>query len=207
MAQAHLTTTDVAESSGVRERVRLHVAKPCIEDHLGLAYSCALSFVGKGTHSDAGVFRIEDTEEYSLALLGLWDAVESYNPDLGFKFSTHAYKCMQSRILDGRRFNGRLKRNIPLIEVDDLDCFIGDGPANFLHEQILEFIKDQSDLPIGTDKQNMDILRGHYIDGDSWAELGKKFGMTMAGARHCGQEAIKIIRNRFNIRDCDEATS
>jgi hypothetical protein len=207
MAQAHLTTTDVAESSGVRERVRLHVAKPCIEDHIGLAYSCALSFVGKGAHSDVGLFRTEDTEEYSLALLGLWDAVESYNPDLGFKFSTHAYKCMQSRILDGRKFNGRLKRNIPLVEVDDLDCFIGDGPANFLHEQILEFIKDQSDLPIGTDKQNMDILRGHYIDGDSWAELGKKFGMTRAGARHCGQEAIKIIRNRFNIRDCDEATS
>lgn len=159
-----------------------------VEDNIGLALKCASKFVDKD---------VKDSEEYSIALIGLWHAAETFDPLINATFSTYAWKCMRSRILDSYKFNSRKKRDVPLVRISELEGF--DVPEeeveNLMDDfpdlgEILNF--DDSEEKNQRDKQ---MLKMRFLENKSWQEIGDCYDMTKAGARHCVFSLIDKIRS------------
>lgn len=65
------------------------------EGNLRLVYSYVARFLSAKQS-------VKDSEEYSDALIALWQAADTWNPSLGM-FSTYARRCMHNAIISGRR--------------------------------------------------------------------------------------------------------
>jgi len=160
-----------------------------VEDHIGLALKCASRYVKNS-------IEVRDSEEYSIALIGLWDAASTYDPHINDAFSTYAWKCMRNRILDSFKFNQRKKRNIPLVRISELDNL--DFPEEQAEEKLpdLDFDKIFSCDDSEGEKHQRDkqMLKMRFLENKSWQEIGDCFDMTRAGARHCAFNAIEKIR-------------
>lgn len=74
-----------------------------LKEHFGLARMWALKFVRRmiGPH-----LKLEDTEEYADALLGLVEASRRYDPTRGFRFSTFATWWLRQSVNRGRDDRG-----------------------------------------------------------------------------------------------------
>lgn len=62
-----------------------------VEDHIGLA-----SYVARLYLPDNAI--VEDTEEYAEALIGIWEAAQTFDPDRGVEFATYAQTKARWRI-------------------------------------------------------------------------------------------------------------
>jgi RNA polymerase sigma factor (sigma-70 family) len=123
---------------------------------------------------------IEDLR--SAAYLGLVEAANRFNPDLGVCFSTFAYPRINGAIIDYLRNQGWLKRgdtcriislDVPMSGCDA--CVLGDTIATkeeINQEEILDVIF------LDLDNQAKSILRHYFIDELSMKEVGDKFGVT-----------------------------
>ena len=159
---------------------------PRLEDNIGLAYRVALRFV----HDRR---RVVDSEEYSDALFGLYQATQSFIRGRE-RFSTYATRCCNNAVIDGRR----KRRDYEPLEDEhparedrlpvDLEVFLEDHPA---------------DTP--RDRENKEILKKHFINHESWEDIGTEMGMTRSAVFQRATTAIKMIKKRY--REVIEAIS
>lgn len=182
-------TCGIAVENFFREEEALSVS---VEEHIGLALKCA-SFYSNSRSA------IQDSEEYSIALIGLWDATATYDPKINGKFSTYAWKCMKNRIFDMYKFNNRKKRNVPLISISQLENFdILEEESESESDEILNFDIDQildcDEFNEEKSQRDRKILEMRFLENKSWQEIGDFFNMTKAGARHCAFALIDRIR-------------
>jgi RNA polymerase sigma factor (sigma-70 family) len=124
---------------------------------------------------------IEDLR--SAAYLGLVEAANRYNPDLGICFSTFAYRRINGSIIDYLRDQGWMKRGAThcIMSLDanvanNEGCVLGDTieakEEKTDQEEVLEVIS------LKLDNQAKSVLRHYFIDELSMKEVGEKFGVT-----------------------------
>lgn len=163
---------------------------PFAEDNLGIARFVASKFVSKQER-----VCLEDTEEYSDALLGLVLAQQTYNPDRG-AFSTWAYNVCRNEIIRGINKRKQYKEDKSIVE----ETITVEEPVEELEpkkELDLQKLKDYVDFLIkhGEKQQQKDMLffKKVYFDGQKVVDL----------ADNCSRMAIylRLDRAKKVLRD------
>jgi RNA polymerase sigma factor (sigma-70 family) len=185
-----------------RKRVAILVAK-----HLGLVRKVARKYVKPYER-----LQIEDTLAYSYGCEGLVKAIQTYRIEFKYKFSTWACLKIERAIIDGyRRDHNHPCKKTQLkfenLENEDLDL-IEARDSGFEREEMLVLASQLlSSHPNDTprDRRDKKILRMFYIDGMSYAQIGKKMRpiITRSGAQLAAARALERIRgqNRKLIRE------
>jgi RNA polymerase sigma factor (sigma-70 family) len=161
-------------------RIREH-----LEDHLGLVKSIVSKFDKNFADSDL----------YGIGCVALVEAHNTYDSEKG-SFSTWATKIIKQSIFDNFRKNKKEKKCELLGE--ESANLVGDFkpslPIEFL-SILLQDDKSESKI----DKENKKILIDHFINDQSWAEIGRKLNLTRERVRQKGSDAIEKIRSKYRL--------
>jgi RNA polymerase sigma factor (sigma-70 family) len=176
-----------------KRRIKTHKLKHpskvklSIIDHLGLAYEIVRPYADPGE-------RVEDLDQYSDALLGLWDAVKTY--DGRIKFSFFARRCMLNRIHEGHR--NRSRHDCDLAEDETLQN-VPEKPTVinlFDDPKLVKVFLSRHRNDSEKDYQKKQLLRQHFMEGMSWAEIARRNRVSRAAVQQAGLSAIKLIRKQ-----------
>lgn len=157
-------------------------------DHIGLACKIAKKFTRERP--------IEDSEAFGDAMIGLVLAANQFDPGLGFKFSTFAWRVIRQNIVHAfmKRSNLRNKRATRVIFVDPEDL-----KAKRDSGEPLEPI-DTEDL-IATMRAKISSLPPQYakvmlgrLDGKKLHEVAKEIGVTKERVRQIQLSATGMLR-------------
>lgn len=127
---------------------------------------------------------LTDDEAYSAQMLGLWDAVQKFDPSKGTKFTTFLY----SRVLYAVK-NYHLNRDKKYkdkhksYEHGDLNAVINSKKLYASSSKILEIITDLSD-------EDRLLLEEKYVYNMTYDEIAKKYGYCKETARRKIRKAI-----------------
>lgn len=169
----------IAKSSVQTFSFSLEGEAPRLEDNLGLAYRVALRFV----HDRK---RVVDSEEYSDALFGLYQATKGFTQGRE-RFSTYATRCCNNAVIDGRR-----KRR-------DYEPLEDEHPAreDRLPVDLVEIFLEDHPEDTQRDRENKEILKKHFINHESWEDIGTEMGVTRSAVFQRAEMAIRMIRIRY----------
>lgn len=158
-------------------------------DHIGLACKIAQKFTTERP--------IEDTDTFGDAMIGLMLAANCFDPSLGFKFSTFAWRVIRQNIVHAYMKRNRHARNnaatrVIFVDPDDLTAKRDSG-------QHLEPI-DTEDL-IATMRAKISSLPPQYatvmagrLDGKKLHEIASEIGVTKERVRQIQLSATGMLR-------------
>lgn len=164
-------------------------SKPTVEGNLKLARSVAWSFLRSNR-------AVEDSFEYSDALVGLWRACENWTPAIALQrkctFATYAIACMRNAILSGKR-----RRGTPKEQLLDFEARQPEAPTS--HEA---FVRDMfADHPSDTPKDRIakTVLYEYYVLGRTLQEIGNSMSPQVSRnyVHQLCKRAIALLRKRF----------
>lgn len=121
---------------------------------------------------------VEDLK--SAAYLGLVEAANRFNPNLGVAFSTFAYPRIFGAIHDYLREQGWFKRGdlTPVLSLDlaaDEDLVLRDTIEAKPESQIEEYIEV---ITLDLDKQAKQIIKHYFVEEYSMKEVGDLIGVS-----------------------------
>jgi len=154
-----------------------------IENHLGLVRS----IVAKFKHS-----YVELDDLYGIGCVALLEANSTYDSNKG-SFSTWATKIIRQSIFDYFRKNKK-ESTVTYLENKEIECKKKIFPPDFL-PILLKEEKDETDI----EKQNKKILIDHFINDQSWAEIGRSLNLSRERVRQKGFDAILKIREKYRL--------
>lgn len=145
--------------------------------------------------------RIDETEEYSDALLGLTNAISSWNPAIA-DFKTHAYTCIRNAIIH----NGRRRKRQRRLPTESLDRMsrrdiqeIPDhrGQNGAMPTWVLK--KFFEDHPDDTDKDRRckKIMHSYYVDDMTLDQLADEHHVTKERVRQLKLYALDLLKKRY----------
>ena len=165
--------------------------KPTVEANLKLARSSALSFLKSSED-------VENSEEYSDALLGLWKAVESWTPELAHQFkctwSSYAIRCMRNAILDGYK-QRKIKYHEELVDFTEVQIV---DPRSSNADLVDELFTTHSDDTAFTARAKQ-ILHEHYIERKTLKEIAQQLGVSSPYIHQLLQKAKLLMREKFGL--------
>lgn len=144
---------------------------------------------------------IEDLR--SAAYLGLVEAANRFNPDMGVCFSTFAYPRINGAIIDYLRDQGWMKRG-ETSHIISLDAPVADNEVCVLGDTIAakEEVTDQEEIleviSLNLDNQAKEVLRHYFIDELSMKEVGERFGVTEGRISQLIKEYKQRIRSDWS---------
>ena len=128
---------------------------------------------------------VEDLK--SSAYLGLVEAANKFDPDLGFKFSTYAYPRMNGAICDYLRAQKWDKQ-------EDCETAVKEVSYN----EMLEVVS------YGLDEQAHDILKYYFIEQYSMKEVGRIIGVTEGRVSQIIKNYMTHLRQRYERSELQE---
>ncbi|MDE5618865.1 MAG: sigma-70 family RNA polymerase sigma factor [Clostridia bacterium] len=138
-------------------------------------------FIAGATHEDA-------VQE---GMIGLFNAVMTYKED-SVKFSTYAYTCIKSRILDAVKSASRNK-NKPLNEYVPIDTMFAVADTqdyvmgSIAGKELESGIKNEL-----SDKEYSLLVK--YLEGKSYAEIAQCCGISIKGVDNALQKIKRKIK-------------
>jgi RNA polymerase sigma factor (sigma-70 family) len=162
---------------------------PRIEEHLGLVRVIARGFVGRTKHP------IEEYDEYSDGLSGLWQAIAGW--DFQRPFRLYARKCIFNSILNGRDTERRHRIRYHTVDQDTLDGFPHQlQEADHINVKLDEVLKPPAHE---TEEQRVNrmILIDYFLNGLSSREIAPKHGISHSWVLKRVEQALNDIRIRF----------
>lgn len=169
-------------------------------DNINIAYQLAWKYYKKFR----GYIDIEELK--SICLLGLVKAVKSFNKELGFNFSTYAYRVIQNEILMFNRTNKKWNKNISLSteiydtedmsleDIIDTNFDIEEGVSNSIYIQKL-YEEIDSMYP----RYKKIIL--YKLQGMTMCEIGEKLNLSQPQISRDYQKILSILRQKFNVEE------
>lgn len=159
-----------------------------IENYLNLAKSIVIKFINKKQS-------VEDSDLYGCACLALVDASKSYDSSKG-AFSTWATRRIYQSIIDNLRKNKKYKK----VEMLGENLFeIKDKFEMKMPIEILNILLKEENNETDVQKQNKKILLDHFVENRSWAEIGRTLNLSRERARQKGQDALKLIKQKYRL--------
>lgn len=156
-----------------------------LEDHLDLVKSIVSKFDRN----------ISDSDLYGIGCVALVEAHQTYDSKKG-AFSTWATKIIKQSIFDNFRKNKKEKKCELLGE--NSDKVTSDSKPEFPTEFLSILLQDDKNES-KIEKENKKILIDHFINNQSWAEIGRKLKLTRERVRQRGSDAIEKIRSKYRL--------
>lgn len=158
-------------------------------DHIGLACKIAQRFTTERP--------IEDTDTFGDAMIGLMLAANCFDPSLGFKFSTFAWRVIRQNIVHGYMKRNRHARNNSATRVlfVDPDLLVSQRDSGQplepidTEDLIAKMRSKISNLP----PQYAKVLLGR-LDGNKLHEIGDEMGVTRERVRQIQVSATGMLR-------------
>jgi RNA polymerase sigma factor (sigma-70 family) len=167
------------------------------QDHMGLVYQMALR------HSPLMKRRcVEETQEFSDAMYGLYHAMARFDPYRGFKFSTYAYWCVKGFVVSGIKKRAKHKRLKSLTDADRFN--VNNAPD--LRFDVKKHREHEIDLQeiLSLFPPNKSlikyILEQYYLHGRILEDIGKELGVCKERVRQRITEALKFLRKQPKIK-------
>ena len=173
------------------EARKLQLRNEIVELNLGLIRRLALKFSSRWQ---------DEKEFFSEGCLALMDAVEKFDPDRGFQFSTYATTCIRNRIyrLFRKRGRGPVMLSLeeesrePFEEVDENDGSVDLDKTKFMTESIIEELSERErelvKLRFGLDRERK--FR-------SYRQVAECVGLSKERVRQLIQKAILQIQSQL----------
>lgn len=163
------------------------------QDNLGLARQISSKYARRQ--------RVEDTEQFSDASLGLIIAEQGYKPDSGCTFATYAHRVMRNQMINGHR-QRRRQLDVVQAEVNELEVPVFDNadPEMEMARELLPVLLDVQQYESPRDQRNVGVLYEHYINGRSWQDIGEEMGLTRCCIMKYGQAGLKTVKARLQER-------
>jgi len=145
---------------------------------------------------------VEEDDLISYGIFGLFDAIEKFDPSLGWKFETYARVRIKGAIVDGMRSSDWVPRSVKvrpkLVYVDGLEdgeeILLGDPFTMFEAEEMKRIL---SGLIDGLPEREREVLSLYYYDDLLLREVAAKFDRSEAWA--CLIHAKAIMRLRLSM--------
>lgn len=150
--------------------------KNLVENHINLARKISLNYSKN----------LEDSDVFGCACLALVEASVSYDPNKG-SFSTWATRIIKQKIIKEFRKN----KNFDML--GDKDVALVDKNSNKLPYDLIKTIFENNK------DENSQILKSHYLDGKTWAEIGRDMNVTRECVRIRGCKALDKIRSNYKV--------
>jgi len=107
---------------------------------------------------------------------------------LGVRFSTYAYRCMSNAIINGIRKRNRTNKHFSVIEeIDDLEGKVIKEDNVGVVEKVIS----------GLEGRNKDVVVSHYLEGETFASIGRRLGVTRSAISQTCNKALSEIRKSF----------
>lgn len=144
--------------------------------------------------------RIEDTDTYSIALLGLAKAKMTYTYEVGNDFSRYAYQVIKNEIINDIKYRKRAKRIANFEPLNDLQWqSVPDKIEEFKMPNLsAQFFLRSEIEDTEQDKEDKSILIMFYIEGKKITEIADKFNLTRATIYNRINRIIAKIRERHS---------
>jgi RNA polymerase sigma factor for flagellar operon FliA len=142
---------------------------------------------------------VEEDDLVSYGIFGLFDAIEKFDPSLGWKFSTYARVRIRGAIIDGMRQSDWVPRSVKvrphLIYVDGIEdgeeIVLGDPFTMFDAEEIKQILRHVIDTLPERERQ---VLSLYYYDDLLLREVGDKFDRSEAWASKIHARGLRLLR-------------
>lgn len=152
-----------------------------ISRHLGTVRRLA------GIYSKGG-FDYDDL--FSEGLMGLMNAVKTYDESKGASFSTYSYSCISNRMMNSVKRSTRIKSSEEPMD-DELEITSGQSP-----ESILMSSEGEAEIWELAESRLSELERNvleSYLEGKSHAETAEELGITPKSV----DNALQRIRRKF----------
>lgn len=157
-----------------------------VEENLGLVRSVVSKYISNS-------IKLEDTEEYSDGLIGLFNAIKKFDPTKNIKFSTLAYKCIKNSIIQGIRNRKRKKVIRPVhLEEDVVETIV---KKNVDYSLIVDLILSSSK---SEDESIKKIVLDHYIGGKTWVSLAKENNVSSMCLIQKSKIFLNSLKEKFS---------
>ena len=146
---------------------------------------------------------IEKEDIISIGILGLIKAIDNYDKEKGYTFSTYALKCIDNEILQGVKKNKSLANiNLEDIIYEDISYadIISDNiniEEEYLYNEIIFNIKDIVDK---LDEKDRYIYKLYFTSLLSQKEIAKKINLSQAYISRRINKIIDIVEEELRSR-------
>jgi len=168
-------------------------------DNINIAYKLAWKY-----HS---IFKgnIDIDELKSIALFALTKSVKTFNKELGFNFSTYAYKIIQNEILMYNRNNQKWIKTISLhTPIIDDDILLSDViQDDFNLNDYIDNVSRLEDLQKEILKLNSRYRRiiNYRLQGMTMCQIAEKLNLSQAQISRDYQKILSELRQKLNITE------
>ena len=171
-----------------------------ITDNMNLVYSIAYKYYLQNNKS----IELEDLQ--SIGFIGLIKASRYFNKDLGYAFSTYAYKLIKNEIINYIQLDNMKKINTislyaPLSSEDNFELkdmlptdynILDDVEINLDIQYLYEVVNE---LP---EKYRQVML--YLLEGDTIKNIAQKLNLSESNVQTLYNKALNILRYRFRER-------
>ncbi len=164
-----------------------------LEKYKGLVNSIARTFYLKGIDRD------DIAQE---GMIGLFNAIVTFNLDGEATFITYAHECIKNRILDCIRNGKRLKNkalsdSIPISSLEEADSCSLTPEEIAINTEEVETLKLIIVTSLTNDERK---ILNMYYDGKSYAEIAAEIGKNSKYVDNNLQKIRRKIKAQFNKR-------
>lgn len=138
--------------------------------------------------SQYGLNKSRDEDVYSEAMMGLVKAANGFRPELGFQFSTYAWRGIQNAILTelrDRKKHSSVNSLSDNILVENTDINIVDN-----EDGICCLIKTLTE-------REASVIRRRFSAGHTLNRVGKRFKISKERVRQIQKEALEKLRQQL----------
>lgn len=176
-----------------------------ILDNKKIVYSVANKFYSNDPH-------IDQQDLYQIGFIGLIKAVDTFDPDMGYYFSTYAYSCVTNEIRMALR---HLPKDLPDAYLDEpVDPNIPDGPTlkdTFPSDDLISIEEAYEDKEFkcqfwdclkALPERELDLLDCRfglyrYSRPHTLAECGEMIGVSSSRVREIVARAMRHLRKEL----------
>jgi len=145
---------------------------------------------------------VEEDDLVSYGMFGLFDAIEKFDPGLGWKFSTYARVRIRGAMIDELRKSDWVPRSVKvrpvLVYVDGFEnvdeIVLGDPFGRFEVGEIKQLLHDLIDTLPERERQ---VLLLYYYDDLLFREIGTMFDRSEAWASKIHARAIRLLQEQW----------
>lgn len=139
---------------------------------------------------------LSDCDDFvSEGIVGLLNAVRTFDSSKGASFSTYAYACVNNRILTALKKSSRIIKCEE--NIDDLSLSLGDGasPENIIidREELGEVF---SWIENGLSKTEKSVFE-EYLSGSSYQEIADRLGMSLKSVDNALLRVRRKLRSKL----------
>lgn len=161
------------------------------EEHIGLVKSIVSSFDRSCPP--------EDSELFAVACIGLMKAIRTFDGSSS-KFSYWATKIIRNMLIGEKR--KKREWMIPMSAVASKECLEPMDRDPGLPLDLVSLLTAPSSEDTDPEKEDKKILRRHFLDHVSMAEMARELGVSREGIRQRTNRAIRSIQKKHkNILD------